>query len=204
MKIKLLFTILISLSLMDTYGQDEKINIKDVVLAANKGLASYLEKIPKGKENWYGFKNRNEFAIAKLGKPYQITTLSKEFYTDKQLSSKNYVVPTGECRVPIIVNGQYRALLTVGFMNGVWKVVGLGAAGLAKDIGEFEKKYPSSNKSGTLLNIIDLQVDFILYTQNNSSDLQAYPLSSARTAQFYSKEKNSLKTLSQILSVIKK
>gem|GEM_PF-3115706 len=72
------------------------------------------------------------FTKVKLGKPYQLMTLSEDFFTDPALKQKDYVVSSGEWRIPMIIDKEYRALLTVSNVDGNWKVVGLGATSLAK------------------------------------------------------------------------
>jgi hypothetical protein len=164
-----------------TFGQE---NIKkDVLAAAEKGYVAYLEMIPAGKEPLYGFNNRDEFAKVKLGKPYQFMTLSKDFFTDPTLKNKDYIIPSGNWRVPLIVGNENRALLTVSDFEGSWKVVGLGATSLARELGVFEKEHPSKNRYGKILRIYQNVSDYVLLPSNDDSEaMDLIPLKSAKNA----------------------
>jgi hypothetical protein len=197
MKPKLFLVILISFSSLFSYAQGDKVKI--FLDAASAGFKEYLEKIPNGQEPFYGFNNRNEFALAKIGKPYQIFTLSKDFFADTNLSDKeNYLVATEEWRVSINVNGESRILLTVAKMNGVYQTVGIGASALAKELGEFEKKYSSPNLEGKLLRVYQLECDLFI-----TSAFKVYPLTSAQIALGKTNKNMSSYSLLQALLVIK-
>jgi hypothetical protein len=158
----------------------QKDYVKDIIDVANAGFSKYLEKIPQGQESLYGFRSRGEFAIAKVGKPYHIFLLRKEFFTDPVGSNDNYLIPTDEWRIPLTVENEFRVLITVAKMNGTWTVVGIGAAGLAGELGEFEKKNPSSDQSGTILRILQLDCEFLLIPSNQvNTDYSAYYLGSS-------------------------
>ena len=178
MKINLIFLIIVFLLSSTTYGQK---NIsKDVLAAAEKGYAAYLEKIPADKESLYGFNNREEFSKIKLGKPYQLMTLSKEFFSDPTLKNKDYIVPSGDWRIPVIIDKEYRALLTVSYFDGNWKVVGLGATSLARELEVFEKEHPSKNQYGKILRVYQSVSDYMLLPSDDPKDMDLIPLKSAK------------------------
>jgi len=182
MKIKtnLILLIIVFLHSSVSYGQ---MNIKkDVLAAAEKGYVAYLEKIPLDKELLYGFNNRDEFTKVKLGKPYQLMTLSEDFFTDPTLKQKDYVVPSGEWRIPMIIDKEYRALLTVSNVDGNWKVVGLGATSLAKEMEVFEKKHPSKNQYGRILRVYQSVSDYMLISSEDAEDMDVIPLHSAKNS----------------------
>src|SRR3989442_72707 len=104
--------------------------LQNVLDAAHYGLSDYLNKIPNGEESKYGFNNREEFSLAQCGKPYEIFSLTKEFFSDENLADKrNYLVSTGEWRIAVTMKGENRVILTVAKMNGAWEVVCLGSEG---------------------------------------------------------------------------
>jgi len=146
-----------------------------ITKVANEELISFLQKIPVGQENMFGFTNRGEFSQAEIGDPYEVFTLSLEFFDTKNIiRNKTYIVSTENWRVPIIVNNQHRALLTVSKVNNQWSVVKLGAKGLAEELDIFNKNHPSINESN-ILRVFQLKSDFIL-----TSEKIVYPLTSAK------------------------
>jgi hypothetical protein len=195
MKKKLLPTVLLVFFGLTVFSQQE--NLKEVLSVANVGYINCLELIPKGQEKDYGFNNREEFTIAKIGKPYITATLNKEFFSDTILSSKNYIAYTEEWRIPISVNGEYRTLMRVIKMNGKWEVSGLGGAVLAKELGEFEKSHQYENEYGIIFRVYQMVSDFILINKN------IYPLQSAKTALLEIEKKKEMYSLSEGLLLIK-
>lgn len=187
-----------------SFGQAQKDNLNDVIVAANKGLASYLEKIPVGQETLYGFKNRDEFPSADIGKPYQVNTLSAEFFGDIELrSDKNYLEGVGEYKFPVVVNGEYKIMLIVSRMKEGWKVVAIGATGLAKELQDFERNYSSNNQSITLLTVHQLQGDFVIVNSGVANNWIAYPLSTGNMSLGNFGKSDSHYTLNQLLTLIK-
>ena len=186
-------------------AQKEKEDEKKVVATAVSGLHEWLEKVPKGKESLYGFNSRAELDMATVGKPYQVKTLSKDFFSDKGLAAKDYIIPTGEWRIAVTVNGEYRTLLTIAPMNGAWQIVDFGGGGLARELGEFEKKHPSAHQVGFLLKVYQLQSDFvILNTNEQASSMQVFPLTSANKALGAKDIGSNFYSFSELLPLIKK
>ena len=163
---------------------------------ANEQLMDYLIKIPFGQEKMFGFNNREEFFQAKIGNPYEVFTLSKEFFDDTNIKrDKSYIVSTGNWRVPIIVDNEYNALLTVSKENNKWSVVKIGAKGLANELEGFEQNHLSINIRN-ILRVFQIKGDFIL-TSNN----KLYPLTSASNALLI--DRNTSYSTYEILTLIK-
>ena len=170
--------------------------INNVIETANKELHSYLQKIPLGQEHLFGFNNREEFSQSKTGLPYEVFTLSANFFENEKIEeSKNYIISTGNWRVPIIVNNKYKALLTVSKENNKWRIVKIGAKGLATELDKFKQNHPSITDV-KILRIFQLKGDFILSSQN-----LIYPLSSGSKALLI--DANNTYSLHNILNLIK-
>lgn len=150
----------------------------DILAIAQAGFRGYLEQIPPGQEPRYGFENREEIGKARLGKPYQVVTLTNEFLSDTEIiPGKNYLVPAGEWRVAVMVDNEPRVLVTLAEMDGKWEVVGMGAAALAKDIGKLEQVHASSELWGQILRVYPLKSDYLITTPDASSgQIQVCPL----------------------------
>ena len=169
-----------------------------ITKVANEELNNYLQKIPVGQEKMFGFTNRGEFSQAEIGTPYEVFTLSPEFFDTKNIiSNKTYIVSAENWRVPIIVNNQHRALLTVSMVNNQWSVVKLGAKGLAEELDVFNKNHPSINES-KILRVFQLKGDFIFTSENI-----VYPLTSARNGLLIDNSENKGYSIYEILTLIK-
>ena len=122
--------------------------------------------------------------------------MSENFFDDEKiLKDKNYFISTGNWRVPVIVNNKYKALLTVAKENNKWRIVKIGAKGLAQELDRFEQNHPS-NTDIKILRVFQIKGDFIL-TSNNS----IYPLTSASKGLLV--DVNNSYSIHNILSLIK-
>lgn len=128
--------------------------MQQVADAARAGMAAYLQKIPRGLEKNYGFANRSEFGRASLGRPYHQVGMDA---ADGSME----VVDTW--RVPILVDGKFRAMLTVAKMKGAWKAVEIGAAKMAADLGRLEREIIRGrpNLQVAIIRVFKLKSDFL-------------------------------------------
>ena len=195
-KIYQIILIFLIIGITNINAQTNQIGI--ISKAANAELSDYLNKIPVGQENMFGFTNRGEFSQAEIGDPYEVFTLSPEFFDTKNIiRNKTYIVSTENWRVPIIVNNQHRALLTVSKVNNQWSVVKLGAKGLAEELDMFNKNHPSIHES-KILRVFQLKGDFIVTSENI-----VYPLTSARNGLLIDNSGNKGYSIYEILTLIK-
>jgi hypothetical protein len=157
----------------------------DILNAATSGLKVYLAKIPVGKEKNYGFANSDEIAQAELGVPVDIFILSPDFFSASTIvKERNYITSIEEWLVPVTVNGEWRALLTVSKKNGSWKTVGFGSSFLAADLNKIITENTNLKRQQySLLRVYQLDCDFILeHNSFNINNWKVIPLSSAKKA----------------------
>ncbi|MCX6311877.1 MAG: hypothetical protein NT084_09615 [Bacteroidetes bacterium] len=134
---------------------------------AEDNLAISLAKIPVGQENNFGFANREEFKLGKIGNPFRTITFTNDFYQDSKLTDKNYILLQNEWRVPVSVNGNNRILLTVYGKDSTLNVVDIGGMVLSK---ELQEKTPiSESNNNYILRVYPLGMDFIVTTNSNQS-----------------------------------
>ena len=165
---------------------------------ADDELYNYLNKIPLGQEKMFGFNDRGEFSKAEIGVPYEVYTLNPDFFNDDTISiNKSYVVTTNNWRVPVVVDNQNRALLTISKYNNNWAVVKFGATGLANELEIFEVNHPSTSEL-KILRVFQITSDFILTSHN-----KLYPLSSADNIVMSHKTTNISHSLHDMLLLIK-
>lgn len=177
-KIVLFFAALILLCSYSraSYGQSEAAVIK----TAQNDLQTMLNQIPAGQLEAFGFNSRTEFTAATIGKPYRMLGFHPDFYLGKMnwkgsmVVNGQYVTPfnndviiaQNQWRVPVLVNGQQRMLLTVALNNGVYETVDMGAAGLAAELQE-KSKTADPNSHFCLFRIYPIQADFFVEASGN-------------------------------------
>lgn len=152
---------------------------EEIIRTASSSLKSFLEKIPLGSEEQYGFANSTEINEATVGKPYRVYTIHPDSIKRGNPEGKGYMIPLDEWRLPVIVRDEYKALLTVTIVKNNLQVVDLGAKVLAREIRGFEKKHPQGQKM--ILRLFQLQCDFIILRPISKTLEQSeiYPLRSA-------------------------
>ncbi len=147
----------------------------EVVKITQKELPKILEKIPLNYEENYGFHSREEFQNALAGTPFNCYTLM-----DNELKNS----PT--YRVPIAVDQEFRALVTVEYINDTYHVVDFGANVLAKEIQMVCNENPNMVFLG-ILRIYSINSDFLVMKKDQQEVL--VPLTSAK---MFLKSKNIL------------
>lgn len=169
-----------------------------------ENLQSWLQKIPPGQENIYGFQNRDEFTVCELGDPYAVYTLNSDFFRDK--TSINYLKQTSEWRVPVVVSNQDRALLTVIQENGTFEIVDLGATILARELQGIRNSQKPGKESPKILRIFQLQSDFLLLDDPAlpADEIRVIPLHSAYlNLEKLNSSKKEIWKLSSILNMVR-
>jgi hypothetical protein len=176
-----------------------------VIKAAQDNLAASLSKIPGGKETLYGFSSRDEFKSCSIGKPYRVITLNNTFYNDEAvLAEKNYIIEQDEWRVPVVVNGEDRLLLTVTGESETFNVVDLGGMQLAKELQQKSEKFNLS-ESRYILRIYPLASDFLVKsTPGLLTNARYIPLTSASMGiETIKEDSRNEYSLSEVLQLIK-
>lgn len=184
MKMKLLPLILAMIATMNLFAQQPGQN-NIVKEEASKNAITFLNLIPEGRENEYGFDGRNDFSNIKIEEPYQT------FYIRNQ-GDPFTLVAGNEWRVPLSVDGKYKTLLTVRFNENKPEVVDLGGVLLSKKLQEFEHHYPVVAGRKTIIRNTFLGQDFLtgdfssictpaetegLFTLNTNGTGQIYKIS---------------------------
>lgn len=159
---------------------DSSFTDESVRTVARSSLADFLHKIPSGRESRYGFLQRDEFSRASLGTPLRVYTVSPDSLSGDADNPSNHPVAVDQWRVPVLIDGKPRSLLTVAVVDGALKAVELGAAALAREFGEFDDTYPGMRRA--LFRLNQLQCDFIMLDRTGAgfAEGEYHPLRSAR------------------------
>lgn len=147
----LLFILLFSMKVMFSYSQDTNLTTDTLIKIASNGLEKYLNMIRNENAMHYGFNSINDLEHVELGNPIQTFMLSRSFYEDSVLKNDDYIIPTGEYKIPLLVNDTIRSFLKIGKLHNQWKVVGMGGSGLAENLMRCIQKYKLDRKKRILL-----------------------------------------------------
>lgn len=142
--------------------------IQDMYRFAHEQLPRLLGSISINEEEKYGFKSREEFNIAVLGIPYQEYSLDKD-------------MPTGHWRIPVTVNNENRALISLK-KKGKWVLAGFGDTRLATELGFFEKHIATTKPSwGRIVRDFEMNCDHLQFEPESEAKLEGllHPLESA-------------------------
>jgi len=105
-----------------------------------------------------------------------------DFFKEQILPGKNYLESTGEWRIPVMVNGENRIMMTVVKKKNKWKIVELGARVLAGELQEFDRNLQlRSQDAPRILRVFQVQSDFLFLDDPSLSPgkITVYPMHSA-------------------------
>lgn len=115
-----------------------------VLRVARAGLPAFLRDIPAAERRYFGMLKPEDVSKAVPGRPFPVYTVDPGALK-AQLPSRSIeglLKETGEWFVPILVESEWRLLMTVCKMKGVWDAVGVSDALLAAEIGKFQARWP--------------------------------------------------------------
>ncbi len=173
-------TAILTVSVVSTQLSLSQTQDENVIRAAQDGLQLYLQKIPPGAERRYGFSDRTEFTSAVIGSPMGLCSIHPDSLRDGIKSGKHFLMNLEEWKVPVLVGGDMRAILTIAKVEGKFRVVELSGAGLAQELNLFNKQHPKEKKA--FLRLFQAHCDFLILMRGNISaeDGDVYPLGSAK------------------------
>jgi len=149
--------------------------------AARAGLRRFLDLVPERGRAEYGFSSQDELSRAQLAEPYRVWTADSS-----QLEAgagAEALGATREWRFPVTVDGEPRALLTVAAMDGRLQAVDLGAAHLARELGQLERARAVAPRSRRiLLRIHRIRADLVAFPEADAKieSTRFEPLASAQ------------------------
>lgn len=149
---------------------------RDAVAAARAGLPRFLAALPADGLPGYGFAGPAELQRAALGAPYRVWTND---------AAGSALAATSEWRFPVIVDGVFRALLTVAKVDGAYLAVDFGAAQLSRELGGVERdRAVAPGARRVLLRLPAVQSDLVAFPPAGATveDARFEPLASARAA----------------------
>jgi hypothetical protein len=155
---------------------------QQVKKAAQDQLQATLAMIPAGQEPGFGFASREQFQSATIDEVYRTISFTNEFYQEQKLTDKNYIRVQNEWRVPVLVDGDNRVLLTVFGQDTSLNVVDIGGTLLAKELQI--KSEGQSEKDKFILRVYPLAIDFVVFVAHGKTLAEGnyYPMNSARAA----------------------
>ncbi len=163
-KLKTIIVLSFIISLNIGFSQSDSTELSKLHKFVQENLTTILNKIPYSQIEEFGFNNTQEYTKAKANKALYFL-----IYED-QREIKIW-------RVPISVDGEYRALLNIADDNGKLVIGDFGANVLAKEIQQTINNYKALNFEG-LLRSYQEGSDFMIATDNNGKKVYI-PLSSA-------------------------
>lgn len=124
-----------------------------ILKTAKSQINLFTRDIPETDLSEYGFHNRSEFERIDFGDPIPVYTLRD-----------SVVVFTSTWRVPLVIDGEYRSLLTVVDEDGQYKAVDFGATGLAR-------AYAAAKTPQTtgMLRVYELHKDYLIQGREKSN-----------------------------------
>lgn len=120
--------------------------VQEIVQAAEDGLPAFLDRIPSGMQEWYGFENYDILRESYPGTPFQLYTITPSAVRNYQVgeSVDSLLSETSMWYVPVMLGNKVKTLLLVDLINGHWEAVSLGYATLAREVASIQSQWPGS------------------------------------------------------------
>lgn len=136
-----------------------------IIKAAEKGLQPFLNRIPQGELEQFGFAKGDSLEQAYAGNPFRLHTITPSALSAYQPgdSADSIISETGMWYFPVMLKNEIRAILIVDQVNGRWKAVSLGKAKLAAELAKVRKQW-SEKKGYNPLLIAIFQAGEYLFT----------------------------------------
>lgn len=170
------------MSCFSSYSQidnfKELLKISEIKKVAKNYYKIYLEKIPEGQEEFFGFLTRKEFDLVDIGDPYKIYKLTNEFCLADSIENPNLISETDNWEVPLHINGNIRCLLHIVNINNSYNIIGIGQSIVANEINMLKDKNFATlkNKPIAILFIPSLRGVYIFNNiGNNQSEYKFVP-----------------------------
>ncbi len=177
----LVILLMTSSSLIKSQITDQQRILADEVVQI--GLINYLEKIPKGHEQYYGFSTREEFQDVEFGQPLNIIIINYDSIKidDKAISRSTLWY------IPLVINNEYRCFLHVRQIQNSFKVIGIGYMEVAKELDNFEIQFHLKQQENKEL-LFDPVSNIMCLITDNSNYYPIRPLPNCKDCLNDSKE----------------
>ena len=177
---------------------------KLVVKAAEGQLQVFISRIRADGSNLYGFTLEDDMDDCEIGKPYRLLVFSNSFYDSTRSNNNDIIRIKNEWKVPVMIKGNFKNLLTVGGTSGNYVVSSMGDTTLAREL-QRKTKGADENDAYYLLRIPQLPADFFVHEANNSfNEAQFVPLSTATSAiPAIARNQKSFYTLDEVQAMVK-
>lgn len=127
-----------------------------VLQAAADGLQPFLNKIPMDSFEQFGFVPGDDLITASLGTPFLVHTIPPAALEQYQagMTVASIVKPTSMWYFPVLIAGQTRAILVVDRLDNQWKVISLGYASLARELGAVNQQWKAAQGYHPMLIVV--------------------------------------------------
>ena len=155
-----------------------------VLNAAQEGVKIFFKDTKVTDLYRFGFSSREEADAATLGKGFQVFTVPPDSLLKEGISKdfNSLAVSTTLWEFIVVSGGKAKVLLSVDLMSGKWTPVGIGAAGLAKEISKALETWPvSAGYQHKLIRVYQATSDFLRVSSGEKVS-GILPFTSARMA----------------------
>ena len=172
----ILFCMMLLLSASEGIAEEAHSAITE---AAEEGLQPFLNRIPRGELEKFGFVKEDSPDQAYTGSPFRLHTITPAALSAYQPgdSADSIISETGMWYFPVMLKNEIRAILIVDQVKGRWKAVSLGKAKLAGELAKVRKQW-SERKGYNPLLIAVFQAGEYLFTVPEKDAYNLTPLMS--------------------------
>lgn len=148
----------------------------EVIEASKKGLPLFLNKIPNGALEKFGFDNAVSLDQVRTGSPFKLFQITPAALSSYRIGDTVHSVisKTQMWYFPIMIKDEIKAILVIDRMDDQWQAVSLGYAVIARELNKVIRKWPKSSGYNPLLISVFQAKEFLF----NVPEINAYNLTS--------------------------
>ncbi len=150
----------------------------DLTDAAKVGLKHFLDLIPAGSRQEYGFSETGSLDKAYLGDPFNLHVITPDalFSYSEGVPVASILTPIDQWYFPVMMENQIRCFLVVDRMDGQWEAVSLGYVTLAKFMNQIGLSWPAEKGyNPVLIAVFQAKKYLVLIPEAGELLMQASP-----------------------------
>ncbi len=145
---------------------------ENILRAAHSGLMPFLRTIPPENYAQYGIPDGINLEDITLGAAHRVYTVDFASLAVNPVGKlSNMLEPTSMWFFEATHDGVPCCILTVDDLNGEWRAVAIGSAGIAKELHQLEQEYPvEAGYSKVFVRVFRATSDLVLVTREGESE----------------------------------
>jgi hypothetical protein len=115
--------------------------------AAKEALLNEVKNRKIDSLRMYGFESQADIDNARLGEGFREFIIDSSKLLDESTPQdfESIVITNNKWYFPIVANGNIKLLISIGFVDGKWRIAGMQSSGLAREMSGLKATWPATS-----------------------------------------------------------